>query len=167
VQLPSIALSKPESLRSHAGGQVNIAIAWFHETPPRFRRRVPTSESLVGDRARIIRSCAAAFTLRKFLELDRLPDRLVVSPVAISMGWCVSYAHHRQSAACRSGVAAIPCRARDGRSSDVLVVPNALAKAYAPTFGLSHPPDANPPCRIGIWLRSRAHSRRGPAVAGD
>jgi len=77
VQLSFIALHKAEALRSLADGQIDIAIAVFHEAPPGFKRRVLAKESFVTVARKKHPKLRGGLTLRKFVELDHL----LVSPV--------------------------------------------------------------------------------------
>lgn len=135
VQLSFLALPKAEALRSLADGQIDIAIAVFHEAPPGFRRRVLAKESFVTVARKKHPKLRGGLTLRKFVELDHL----LVSPVG-DLDGPVDEALRRIGKA-RHVVAALPqflAALATAAASDVLVtVPKGLAKAYAPTFGLA------------------------------
>jgi DNA-binding transcriptional LysR family regulator len=135
VQLSFIALPKAEALRSLADGQIDIAIAVFHEAPPGFRRRVLARESYVTVARKKHPKLRRGLTLRGFVELDHL----LVSPVG-DLDGPVDEAL-RKTDKTRRVVAALPqflAALATAAASDVLVtVPKGLAKAYAPTFGLS------------------------------
>ena len=135
VQLSFIALHKAEALRSLADGQIDIAIAVFHEAPPGFKRRVLAKESFVTVARRKHPKLRGGLTLRKFVELDHL----LVSPVG-DLDGPVDDALRRVGKV-RRVVAALPqflAALATAAASDVLVtVPKGLAKAYASTFGLS------------------------------
>jgi DNA-binding transcriptional LysR family regulator len=135
VQLSFIALHKAEALRSLADGQIDIAIAVFHEAPPGFKRRVLAKESFVTVARKKHPKLRGGLTLRKFVELDHL----LVSPLG-DLDGPVDDALRRVGKT-RRVVAALPqflAALATAAASDVLVtVPKGLAKAYAPTFGLS------------------------------
>jgi DNA-binding transcriptional LysR family regulator len=135
VQLSFIALPKAEALRSLADGQIDIAIAVFHEAPPGFRRRILARESFVTVARKKHPKLRRGLTLRGFVELDHL----LVSPVG-DLDGPVDEAL-RKTGKTRRVVAALPqflAALATAAASDVLVtVPKGLAKAYAPTFGLS------------------------------
>ena len=135
VQLSFTALHKAEALRSLADGQIDIAIAVFHEAPPGFKRRVLAKESFVTVARKKHPKLRGGLTLRKFVELDHL----LVSPVG-DLDGPVDDALRRVGKT-RRVVAALPqflAALATAAASDVLVtVPKGLAKAYAPTFGLS------------------------------
>lgn len=135
VQLSFIALHKAEALRSLADGQIDIAIAVFHEAPPGFKRRILAKESFVTVARKKHPKLRGGLTLRKFVELDHL----LVSPLG-DLDGPVDDALRRVGKT-RRVVAALPqflAALATAVASDVLVtVPKGLAKAYAPTFGLS------------------------------
>jgi DNA-binding transcriptional LysR family regulator len=135
VQLSFMALHKAEALRSLADGQIDIAIAVFHEAPPGFKRRVLAKESFVTVARKKHPKLRGGLTLRRFVELDHL----LVSPVG-DLDGPVDDALRRVGKT-RRVVAALPqflAALATAAASDVLVtVPKGLAKAYAPTFGLS------------------------------
>lgn len=135
VQLSFMALHKAEALRSLADGQIDIAIAVFHEAPPGFKRRVLAKESFVTVARRKHPKLRGGLTLRRFVELDHL----LVSPVG-DLDGPVDDAL-RQVGKTRRVVAALPqflaALATTAASDVLLTVPKGLAKAYAPTFGLS------------------------------
>lgn len=135
VQLSFMALHKAEALRSLADGQIDIAIAVFHEAPPGFRRRVLAKESFVTVARKKHPKLRGGLTLRRFVELDHL----LVSPVG-DLDGPVDDALRRVGKT-RRVVAALPqflAALATAAASDVLLtVPKGLAKAYAPTFGLS------------------------------
>lgn len=135
VQLSFIALHKAEVLRSLADGQIDIAITVFHEVPPGFKRRVLANESFVTVARKKHPKLRGGLTLRKFVELDHL----LVSPVG-DLDGPVDDALRRVGKT-RRVTAALPqflAALATAAASDVLVtVPKGLAKAYAPTFGLS------------------------------
>jgi DNA-binding transcriptional LysR family regulator len=135
VQLSFISLAKAEALRSLADGQIDIAIAVFHEAPPGFRRRVLAKESFVTVARKKHPALRRGLTLRRFVELDHL----LVSPVGDLDG--PVDAALQKIGKTRRVVAALPqflAALATAAASDVLVtVPRGLAKAYGPTFGLS------------------------------
>ena len=162
VQLSFIAVSKTEAIRSLADGQIDIAIAVFHEAPPGFKRRVLAKESFVTVARRKHPKLRGGLTLRKFVELDHL----LVSPVGDFDG-PVDEALRRIGKT-RHVVAALPqflAALATAAASDVLVtVPKGLAKAYAATFGLSvyDPPVAIPGYEMAAMQGPL--SARDPAV---
>jgi DNA-binding transcriptional LysR family regulator len=135
VQLSFISLAKAEALRSLADGQIDIAIAVFHEAPPGFRRRVLAKESFVTVARKKHPALRRGLTLRRFVELDHL----LVSPVGDLDG--PVDAALQKIGKTRRVVAALPqflAALATAAASDVLVtVPRGLARAYGPTFGLS------------------------------
>lgn len=135
VQLSFMAMHKAEALRSLADGQIDIAIAVFHEAPPGFKRRVLAKESFVTVARKKHPKLRGGLTLRKFVELDHL----LVSPVG-DLDGPVDDAL-RQVGKTRRVVAALPqflaALATTAASDVLLTVPKGVAKAYAPTFGLS------------------------------
>ena len=135
IQLSFMALYKAEALRSLADGQIDIAIAVFKEAPPGFKRRVLAKESFVTVARKKHPKLRGGLTLRKFVELDHL----LVSPVG-DLDGPVDDAL-RAVGKTRRVVAALPqflaALATTAASDVLLTVPKGLAKAYAPTFGLS------------------------------
>lgn len=135
VQLSFLALYKAEALRSLADGQIDIAIAVFKEAPPGFKRRVLAKESFVTVARRKHPRLRGGLSLRRFVELDHL----LVSPAG-DLDGPVDDAL-RAAGKTRRVVAALPqflaALATTAASDVLLTVPKSLAKAYAPTFGLS------------------------------
>jgi DNA-binding transcriptional LysR family regulator len=144
VQLSFVALHKAEALRSLADGQIDIAIAVFHDVPPGFKRRVLAKERFVTVARKKHPKLRGGLTLRTFVELDHL----LVSPVG-DLDGPVDEALRRIGKT-RHVVAALPqflAALATAAASDVLLtVPKGLAKAYAPVFGLAiyEPPIAMP-----------------------
>jgi DNA-binding transcriptional LysR family regulator len=135
VQLSFMSLYKAEALRSLADGQIDIAIAVFKEAPPGFKRRVLAKESFVTVARKKHPKLRGGLTLPKFVELDHLlvsPGGDLDGPVDDAL---------RRVGKMRRVVAALPqflaALATTAASDVLLTVPKGLAKAYAPTFGLS------------------------------
>lgn len=135
VQLSFVAIDKAEALRSLADGQIDIAIAVFHEAPPGFKRRVLAKESFVTVARRKHPKLRGGLTLRRFVELDHLlvsPGGDLDGPVDDAL---------RSVGKSRRVVAALPqflaALATTAASDVLLTVPKGLARAYAPIFGLS------------------------------